>query len=372
MSASTRLGLPYLAPLQAQKHVTVNESLRKLDALVQLSARSKTTAAEPGAPADGDCYILPAGKTGTAWGPMANGAIAYYVDGAWTQMTPRAGWLAFVEDSGALEAYDGAAWAPVAGAAAGAAIGGNLLVNGDFQVNQRGFSGGALAAGAYGFDRWKAAAGGANCTLSGYVLTLASGEIEQIVEPALFGLSSFAAQSVSASVENPSADIVVSFGSQSATIAAGSDRRAATLTLAAGDSGNLSFKIRKAAGSGVTFGRVKLEIGSAATAWRAPSRQETLLHCHRYYRKSSGQISLFFYPTVAAGFFFNSLLLATPMRATPACSRTIVNSGNIYQGDPANIAVSGQSPEVIRLSIRANATGESYATIDNLVFDAEL
>ena len=39
----------------------------------------------------------------------------------------------------------------------------NLLLNGDFQINQRGFAGGALSAGTYGFDRWKADAGGANC-----------------------------------------------------------------------------------------------------------------------------------------------------------------------------------------------------------------
>ncbi|MCZ4352271.1 DUF2793 domain-containing protein [Roseovarius aestuarii] len=34
---SPRLGLPYLQPSQAQKHVTHNEALQRLDALVQLS-----------------------------------------------------------------------------------------------------------------------------------------------------------------------------------------------------------------------------------------------------------------------------------------------------------------------------------------------
>lgn len=372
MSASTRIGLPYLSPLQAQKHVTVNESLRKLDALVQLSAKSKSTSAEPGAPADGDCYILPAGKTGAAWGAMANLAIAYYVDGAWTQLTPRAGWVAYLEDEGSLHSFDGAAWNPVGAAAATGAIGDNLLINGDFQINQRNFVGGALAAGAYGFDRWKAAAGGANCTLSGVTLTLASGELEQVVEPSVFGAASFASLEVSVSVEAPSADLVVAFGSQSAAIAAGSGRRSASLSLGAGDSGNLSFRIKKATGSGVSFARVKLELGATATAWRAPSRADALALCHRYYRKTGGQISLFFYPTVAAGYFFNSLLLPQPMRAAPACSRTVVAYGNIFNNDPVNVAVAGQSAEIIRLSIRSNATGESYATIDALVFDAEL
>jgi hypothetical protein len=287
-------------------------------------------------------------------------------------LTPREGWLAFVEDADALNAFDGVAWNPVGGGAASAAVGENFLVNGDFQVNQRGFAGGALAAGAYGFDRWKAAAGGANCSLSGYVLTLSSGELEQVVEPSVFGLSSFASQQVTVSVDAPSQDLAVAFGSQSGAIPAGSGRRSLTLTLGAGDAGNLSFRIKRASGSGVAFGRVKLEIGPAATAWSARNRAETLALCQRYYRKTAGQISLFFYPSAAAGYFFNSLLLPQPMRAAPACSRSVVSYGNIFNNDPANITVVGQSAEVIRLSIRSNAAGESHATVDALAFDAEL
>lgn len=114
MSQSTRLGLPYLAAAQAQKHVTVNESLLRLDALVQLSARSATTDAQPGSPSDGDVYILPAGKTGAAWGAMADGAIAYYRDGAWEALTPNAGWRCYVEDEAALYARNASAWRRIA------------------------------------------------------------------------------------------------------------------------------------------------------------------------------------------------------------------------------------------------------------------
>lgn len=108
MSDSTNLGLPYLAAAQAQKHVTVNEALRRLDALVQLSVVSATTTAQPASPADGAVYILPAGKTGAAWGAMANGALAYWRDGAWEQITPREGWLAWVRDTNSVQIYDGA------------------------------------------------------------------------------------------------------------------------------------------------------------------------------------------------------------------------------------------------------------------------
>jgi hypothetical protein len=117
---STNLLLPYLAAGQAQKHVTVNESLRKLDAVVQLAVTSATTSAEPGAPSDGEVYIMPAGKTGAHWGAMTDWALAYYRDGAWEEITPREGFVAYVRDAGAMLVYAGAAWAPlrtVAGAA---------------------------------------------------------------------------------------------------------------------------------------------------------------------------------------------------------------------------------------------------------------
>ncbi|MEZ5937928.1 MAG: DUF2793 domain-containing protein [Hyphomonadaceae bacterium] len=110
MNNSANLQLPYMSSGQAQKHITVNESLRKLDAIVQLSVVSATTTAQPGSPSDGDCYILPSGKTGAAWGPMANEAVAYYRDGAWEAITPREGWLAWAKDTDLMLAHDGSSW----------------------------------------------------------------------------------------------------------------------------------------------------------------------------------------------------------------------------------------------------------------------
>ncbi len=108
--ATTNLQLPWLAAGQAQKHVTVNESLRRLDAIVQITVESASATAQPGAPSDGQCWIVPSGKSGAQWGAMANWWIAYYRDGAWEQITPREGWLAFVRDTDALLHYTGVAW----------------------------------------------------------------------------------------------------------------------------------------------------------------------------------------------------------------------------------------------------------------------
>lgn len=113
---STNLQLPFLAGGQAQKHITVNESLTRLDALVQLSVASSTTNAEPGSPADGAVYILPAGATGTHWGPMADHALAYYRDGAWEEITPREGWIAAIRDSDQIVFFTGSIWVSLSAA----------------------------------------------------------------------------------------------------------------------------------------------------------------------------------------------------------------------------------------------------------------
>lgn len=110
MSNTSNLMLPFLAVGQAQKHVTVNESLRRLDAVVQLSVVSATTTAQPGSPTDGAVYIVPSGKSGAQWASFTDWALGYYRDGAWEQITPREGWLAYVKDTDLLLVYGGATW----------------------------------------------------------------------------------------------------------------------------------------------------------------------------------------------------------------------------------------------------------------------
>lgn len=75
MSNTSNLQPPYLDVGQAQKHVTLNQSLRRLDAIIQLSVVSATTTAEPESPVDGAVYIVPAGKSGTHWASFANWSI---------------------------------------------------------------------------------------------------------------------------------------------------------------------------------------------------------------------------------------------------------------------------------------------------------
>lgn len=110
MQTSPRLGLSYIQPQQAQKHVTANETFRRLDALAQLCVKSRTVAAQPASPAEGDAYILPAGASGAAWTGLAAGRLAVFQDGAWSDIAPGKGWRAYAEDESALLVHDGAQW----------------------------------------------------------------------------------------------------------------------------------------------------------------------------------------------------------------------------------------------------------------------
>jgi len=120
MSETIRLGLPLLQAAQAQKHVTVNAGLERLDALVQLRLVSVSTAVPP-EPASG-VYSVPIGAV-NAWAGRA-GAVAIATNGGWEFVTPVLGWSAWVEDAGAGAVFDGTGW--IEGAATMSAHGAGL------------------------------------------------------------------------------------------------------------------------------------------------------------------------------------------------------------------------------------------------------
>lgn len=119
MEQSPRLSLSYVAPSQAQKHVTVNETFRRLDALVQAVVRSRTETAEPADPDEGDAYIIPAGASGDVWSGYDEHDLAVFQDGAWTPIAPFEGARAWVADADEFVIYDGAAWGALSGGGGG-------------------------------------------------------------------------------------------------------------------------------------------------------------------------------------------------------------------------------------------------------------
>jgi hypothetical protein len=104
---TTHLGLPYLLAAQAQKHVTVNEALRILDGLVQLSV-IEARASPPASPAPGARYLVTATAAG-AWQGWED-SIALLDDNAWRRLVPQSGWFLWNVAAAEFQYFDGAAW----------------------------------------------------------------------------------------------------------------------------------------------------------------------------------------------------------------------------------------------------------------------
>lgn len=121
---SANLALPYLAAAQAQKHVTHNEALRRLDAYVQLVLESVTAPAPPAAPAEGARWFVPAGATGAFAGQA--GRLAAHEAGAFDFLALPEDALAYVRDEDRFARFHGGAWVPLS--AEGSAGRGQLVL----------------------------------------------------------------------------------------------------------------------------------------------------------------------------------------------------------------------------------------------------
>ncbi|WP_243367597.1 DUF2793 domain-containing protein [Microvirga solisilvae] len=391
MTMTPHLALPLLAAAQAQKHVTHNEALASLDALVQLAVKERGRNSPPATPAEGDRYLVGNAATGAFTGKDAT--IALFDLGAWRFFAPRPGWRVFVEAEGALIVFDGAQWRDIGHycsiidnldrlglgtlpddlnrfsaklnaalfAALGMEEGGsgdlrfvlnktgtgnvlsqlyqngfsgraetglignddfsirvsndgshwkeallvdgatgvgtfpqglaniprpNLLINASFRVNQRGFSGGALAQGVYGFDRWKGGTGGCTLTRAADGTIILTGALDQVIDvahaSALTGGANLAATTLTLSVQDPSAILPVMIGTKAATIPAGVGRRSVTVTLDATETGHVTLRLNPS--SACSFKQVKLEFGSFATPWEGEAIDVEMLRCRRYYQ----------------------------------------------------------------------------------------
>lgn len=108
MTDTPRMLLPLLAPAQAQKHVTVNEALVRIDALTHLVLGSISVSVPPVSAHDGMLYAVPEGAA-DEWAGQA-GRLALRLGGGWVFVPPQRGWRAFVQDVGNSALWDGEVW----------------------------------------------------------------------------------------------------------------------------------------------------------------------------------------------------------------------------------------------------------------------
>lgn len=90
-----RMGLPLILGGQAQKHVTHNEALSVLDALLPSVVVSATVTTPPASPAEGEAYIIPSAGWPTVPGVVKR-QIAVYQGGFWIPVPSVFGHRVFV------------------------------------------------------------------------------------------------------------------------------------------------------------------------------------------------------------------------------------------------------------------------------------
>lgn len=105
---SPNLVLPYLMPSQAQKHVTHNEALQLLDAVVQLTVEAFGATTPPASPAAGQVWAL-GPSPGGAWAGQGR-RLAARIGGDWVFIDPLEGWRAWGRAEAELRVWRGTLW----------------------------------------------------------------------------------------------------------------------------------------------------------------------------------------------------------------------------------------------------------------------
>ena len=254
----------------------------------------------------------------------------------------------------------------------------NRLINGDFAVNQRACATGVtLAAGAYGFDRWKAGAGAATLVFAAgapdTMLRITAGSLVQIIEGANMEGGSYTLS------WQGSAQARVFQGSASGSFAASP----LTLSgLAPGADTSVEF------GPG-TLGQAQLEPGLVATPFeRRPIGLELQL-CLRYFQSSydpgeapgapnvSPSLGVYIYGQNVSWATIASFVFPAPMRAHPTATIYSPKSGaggSCYRNNlnvDAPAYVQGLSAVSCTLAVlNTSVSGEGIQA--NYTLDAEL
>lgn len=96
MDNSPHLDLPFIAPSQAQKHITHNEAVQRLDDVVHIHVQSRALSSPPSAPTPAQRYVVASNADG-AW-EGHDGDVALYRDTAWDFIAPKLGWIIYIED----------------------------------------------------------------------------------------------------------------------------------------------------------------------------------------------------------------------------------------------------------------------------------
>jgi len=217
----------------------------------------------------------------------------------------------------------------------------NYADNSGFSVNQRTYvSGAALAAAAFGHDRWKGGAGGCTYTFAApagpaNTITITAGTLQQVIEGASIAGGSY---------------MLSWTGSAQGRVGAGAYAASpvAVTGIVAGANTTLEFN----AG---TLGRVKFEVGTVVTPWVARTVADELGACQRYYQTGPWLINT--YASAAGGGWQVMSAMPVQMRALPAVSLV----GAPTYTNSSGAALAGWGPANFAVTVTGTAIGVVFA-----------
>lgn len=230
-------------------------------------------------------------------------------------------------------------------------LGDNRIINGNFAINQRAqVSGTALAAAAYGHDRWKAGASGCTYSFTQTVpdttITITAGALTQIIEGGNIEGGVFILSWTG------TAKARVYQGAATGTYVASP---LITATLTAGADTTVDFN----AG---TLTKVKFEIGSVATPFNRQSLAKSMADCQRYYQQLGGNAASILLQgySVNTGSTVACTVGFTAMRAAPTAS-------TVGTFTYTNTTVGGISlvPGINTLGVQAVPVAAGYTSYQN-------
>ena len=258
----------------------------------------------------------------------------------------------------------------------GLVSGRNLIINGDFRINQRGYVSGDANGSVYRFDRWRTERGGATTfteSSQGQVITLADGATaEQVIEER----------------DMPAGDYVVSWvGTANIAVIGETTYLTSPFVYSHDGVGNVSIRAYAYPGSSKTLHNVKVERGTNPTPFVPRLYGEEFALCQRYYRKmgpaGGGTSSL-----AGFGSQFSTTLGQVPILFSPPMrgASTLTYGGKVGWTDEISFAVdatpslsrASKDSALISATFVANGASQRPGTLRSddgtgwLAFDAEL
>lgn len=127
--ATSRFGLPFILPGQAQKELFHNEALALADAILHPAVEGDPAAAPPALPEPGQSWLVAAGGEG-AWAGRDHG-LATWTPGGWRFVPPVEGMRVWSKSAALWLHWTGSAWSD------GELRGSRLVVGGEQVVGDR-------------------------------------------------------------------------------------------------------------------------------------------------------------------------------------------------------------------------------------------